>query len=64
MTIEALEARKNELLAQQNQFVANTHAISGAIQDCDYWISQLKQAEAATAKAAIAQTAFEQQAAQ
>jgi hypothetical protein len=44
MTIEALEKRKQELTAQQQQFVANANAISGALQDCDYWIEQLKAA--------------------
>jgi len=57
MTIAALEKRKAELQAQQNQFIANTNAINGAIQDCDYWIAQIKQAEAAAlAQLAQAQT--------
>ena len=47
MTIELLEKRKQELQAQQQQFVANANAINGAVQDCDYWIGQLKAAAAA-----------------
>lgn len=47
MTIELLEARKIELQKQKAQLVANANAISGAIQDCDFWIEQLKQASAA-----------------
>ena len=49
MTIELLEKRKQELLATQQQFVAqyqqaqaNANAINGAIQDCDYWLGVLK----------------------
>lgn len=42
MTIEKLEARKIELQKQQAQLVANANAISGAIQDVDFWISELK----------------------
>jgi len=52
MTLEALEARKKELIAQQNQFVANTHVLSGAIQDCDFWIDMLKSQAAEAAKTA------------
>lgn len=43
MTIEKLEARRAELQKQQAQLVANANALSGAIQDCDFWIEQLKQ---------------------
>lgn len=51
MNIEALEKRKQELQAQQAQFIANTNAVSGAIQDCDFWIAELKAEAAATAQA-------------
>ena len=50
MTIEALEKRKQELQAQQTQFVANANALTGAIQNCDWMIEQLK-AEAAALSA-------------
>lgn len=49
MTIEKLEARKIELQKQQAQFVANANAISGAIQDVDFWISELKKESSAPA---------------
>ena len=49
MTIELLEKRKQELLANQQKFVAeyqqaqaNANAVNGAIQDCDFWIGVLK----------------------
>ena len=46
MTIEKLEAQKAELQKQQQQTIANVNAIGGAIQNCDYWIAELKKAEA------------------
>lgn len=48
MTIELLQKRKQELIAQQQQLVANANALNGALQDCDYWIGVL-QAQAAPA---------------
>ena len=49
MTIELLEKRKQELLANQQKFVAeyqqaqaHANAVNGAIQDCDFWIGVLK----------------------
>ena len=42
MNIESLEKRKEELKAEQLQLVANANALSGAIQDIDYWIAVLK----------------------
>jgi hypothetical protein len=56
MTIELLEQRKKDLQAQQQQFVANANAINGAIQDCDYWIGQLKAAATAAATPALEPT--------
>ena len=55
MTIELLEKLKTELKAQQAQFVANANAISGAIQDCDFWITELQKAAAVAAAAEAAQ---------
>lgn len=49
MTIELLEARKIELQKQHAQLVANANAVSGAMQDCDFWIQQLKQSSVASA---------------
>ena len=48
MTIEALEKRKNELKAQQSQLVANANALSGAIQQIDWTIEELKKEAADT----------------
>ncbi len=52
MTIEKLEARKKELQAQQQQYiaqqqqcVANANACAGAVQDIDYWLQQLLEAQ-------------------
>ena len=45
MTIEQLQARKKDLQTQQQQYIANSNAASGAIQDCDYWIQQLLEAQ-------------------
>jgi hypothetical protein len=51
MTIELLEKRKEELQAQQQQFIANANAINGAVQDCDYWIGILKAQQAGSSQA-------------
>jgi hypothetical protein len=42
MTIEILLARKQELQNQLSQLIANSNAINGAIQNCDWAIEQLK----------------------
>ena len=41
MTKEQIEARKAELQAGLEQLKANMHATNGAIQECNYWLSQL-----------------------
>lgn len=38
---EAIEARLADLKAQRDQLIANINACGGAIQDCEYWLSQL-----------------------
>ena len=40
-----VEKRKADLQAQLTQLQANSNAISGAIQDCDYWLSTLSTPE-------------------
>lgn len=40
---EKLEVRIAELQKQLDQVTANGNAIVGAIQDCEYWLSQLEQ---------------------
>ena len=55
VTEQALEARQIQLRQQYEQAVANANAVQGAIQECQYWLDQLKAAEAA--KAAPAQPA-------
>ena len=42
MTIEMLQQRREQLVRDMEQAKANLHALQGAIQDCDYWIDQLK----------------------
>jgi hypothetical protein len=46
MTREQIEARLVELRKESEQLVANINAISGAIQDCEYWLAQLDAEEA------------------
>ena len=41
MTKEQVEARKQALVAQKTQLVAQVHAVLGAIEDCDYWLAEL-----------------------
>ena len=43
MTREQIEKRLAELEAQREQALANANALSGAIQDCRYWLEQLPQ---------------------
>jgi hypothetical protein len=45
MTIEQLEKRKQELLQGQAQAVANSNAFSGAIQEINFWLNELKKKE-------------------
>ena len=42
MTEEAIAKRKADLAAQAEQLRANLNAIDGALQDCDYWLEQLR----------------------
>lgn len=42
MTEELIKKRIEELMAQAEQLRANLNAIGGAIQDCEYWLEQLK----------------------
>lgn len=47
MNEAALIARIDLLTAQARQMEQNLQAISGAIQDCQYWLTQLEQTNAA-----------------
>lgn len=44
MDIQSIQKRREKLLGDLEQAKANVHALQGAIQDCDYWIEQMKQA--------------------
>jgi hypothetical protein len=44
MDKETITKRKQELLATREQFLANANAVLGAIQDCDFWLSELDKA--------------------
>jgi len=41
MTREQIEARLAQLRNDLQQIYANANAVSGAIQDCEYWLAQL-----------------------
>lgn len=47
ITLEALEARLADLQRGKEQAIANVNAYGGAIQECNYWLEQLKAAEEA-----------------
>jgi prefoldin subunit 5 len=47
LNIESLKSRIDFLNAQAKQMEINLHAIGGAIQDCQYWLSQLESKNAA-----------------
>lgn len=42
ITLEALEARKAELVRNRQQAIAAVNAFNGAIEDCDFWIETMK----------------------
>jgi len=42
---EAIEKRLAELRQSLDRIQANGNAIGGAIQDCEFWLSQLEQEE-------------------
>lgn len=44
MTRQAIEERIKELESQADQLRANLNAITGAIHDCQYWLSQIVEA--------------------
>jgi hypothetical protein len=41
MNREQIEARLAELRKEMEQLHANANAVSGAIQDCEYWLAQI-----------------------
>jgi len=43
----ALKARIEQLTAQARQMEITLQAIGGAVQDCQYWLTQLEQSNAA-----------------
>jgi prefoldin subunit 5 len=47
MNVESLKSRIAVLTAQAKQMEINIHAIGGAIQDCQYWLNQLENKDAA-----------------
>jgi hypothetical protein len=47
VTRELLEARRAQLVADQQQASLNYTALGGAIQDIEYWLAHLKQEEPA-----------------
>jgi 5'-deoxynucleotidase YfbR-like HD superfamily hydrolase len=47
ITKEEIQERIKELEKQKRQAEANANAFAGAIQDCEFWLEQLKQAEEA-----------------
>jgi prefoldin subunit 5 len=48
MNAEVIKARIELLTAQAKQMEQTLQAISGAIQDCQYWLTQLDQTNAAS----------------
>ena len=40
---DKLEQRIKTLTAQQDQLIADLNAVSGAIQECQYWLEQISQ---------------------
>ncbi len=42
MNIKKIEERKEQLMQQKKAMLNNIIAIDGAIQDCDFWLKELK----------------------
>jgi hypothetical protein len=42
LKVEAIKKRIDELTAVAKQTEINLHALGGAIQDCNYWLTQLE----------------------
>ena len=42
MTKEQIQARIDELMKIGKQIEAQIHAVNGALQECNYWMSQLE----------------------
>jgi hypothetical protein len=42
MDEKTIRERLAKLREQHEQATANVHALSGAIQDCEYWLEQVK----------------------
>jgi hypothetical protein len=55
ITRAMLDQRLGQLKAAREQALANLNAYDGAIQECNYWISQIEAAEKAAAVTAAAQ---------
>lgn len=52
VTKEALESRIRDLQTQKDQAIANANALTGAIQDCQFWLDQIRASEEKAAKTA------------
>lgn len=50
-TVEALRKRLQDLLLDRERAIANVNALEGAIQECEYWLSEVQAAEKAKAEA-------------
>jgi len=46
VNVELLKSRIEVLTAQAKQMELNLHMISGAIQDCQYWLNELEKSNA------------------
>lgn len=49
MTPEKINARIAQMTAERDQAVATVNALSGAIQDCQFWLAELEKANAVDA---------------
>ena len=50
MTVELIQERIATLTAERERIVANANALSGAIQDCQYWLEVLTQPQPSAEK--------------
>jgi hypothetical protein len=50
MTEDELVDRISHLKKKQEEFIAEIHALGGAIKDCEFWLSRIKEKEAEPVK--------------
>lgn len=54
MTEQELKERIEHLTKKREEFVAEIHALTGAIKDCEFWLERMTKEEGKEEKSALA----------